>query len=97
MAQDPSGGDYSAIVVRCSATSTTHPCTQQALVNAIAIGHKVTLRGRWTIGSTLNGSLESFYLDNLSDQGVAGTVPALPRVNGRQRPSGERMSPSRYA
>lgn len=72
--QDAAGGDYSGIVVGCSATSVTHPCTQQALVNAIAVGHAVAIHGRYT--KSMSSGYETIYLDTLSDKGVAPSQPA---------------------
>src|SRR5262249_21388755 len=73
--QDAAGGDWSALPVHCSSTSTTHPCTQQALVNAIAVGHAVGMQATYTKGPATSGSLETLYLATISDQGV-GTAPA---------------------
>jgi hypothetical protein len=72
--QDAAGGDYSAIDVHCSATSTAHPCTNQALVNAIAVGHAVAIHGQYT--KSMSSGVDILYLDSISDKGVAGSTPA---------------------
>jgi hypothetical protein len=71
--QDAGGGAFSAIVTKCSSTSTAHPCTVSAQVAAIADGRSVTVKGTY-IKSKSTG-YETFYIDSVSDNGP-GTMPA---------------------
>jgi hypothetical protein len=70
--QDAAGGDYSAMVMTCPSTSTTHPCTVAASVSSIADGRSVTATGSYSKSNTTN--LEEFLLDSISDNGT-GTMP----------------------
>jgi hypothetical protein len=71
--QDPSGGDFSAMEVKCSTTSTSHPCadTTAATVHGLADGHLVDIKGTYI----KKAGFEEFYLDEITDNG-AGTMPA---------------------
>jgi hypothetical protein len=71
--QDAAGGDFSAMMVRCSSTSTAHPCSVASTVANIALGHKVTIQGTY-IKSGGSG-FEEFFVDTITDNG-AGTAPA---------------------
>lgn len=74
--QDPGGGDYSAIELACSATSTTHPCSLQSTLKTVAVGHAVTVWGTYVKASAANGGYEEMYLEDLIDDGVATQRPA---------------------
>ncbi len=72
--QDSAGGDFSAIMVKCSTTSTSHPCTVASTVANIANAHSVTIQGTYIkSGST---GFEEFFVDSITDNG-AGTAPAV--------------------
>ena len=71
--QDASGGDFSAMVTKCSSTSTAHPCSISTQVGAIADGHSVTITGTYI--KTAATTFEEFFIDGLTDNGVT-TVPA---------------------
>lgn len=71
--QDASGGDFSAMVTKCSSTSTSHPCAIATQVAAIADGHSVTITGTYIKSSA--STFEEFFIDGLTDNG-ATTVPA---------------------
>ena len=73
--QDAAGGDYSAVRVVCSSTSTTHPCAAFSTASATAPAHSVTLKGTYIKSSAAKGGFEEFYLDDYTDSG-AGTIPA---------------------
>jgi hypothetical protein len=72
--QDAAGGDFSAMMVKCSSTSTTHPCTVASTVANIANGHKVTVQGTYIKSSST--MFEEFFVDTITDNG-AGTAPAV--------------------
>lgn len=71
--QDAAGGDFSAIMMRCSSTSTAHPCTVAATVAALADGHKVTIQGTYI--KSASTMFEEFFIDTVTDNG-AGAAPA---------------------
>jgi hypothetical protein len=73
--QDAVGGDFSAISMSCSSSSTSHPCTVATTVHTITIGHKVTVQGTYIKAKLASGGTESFYIDMITDNG-AGTAPA---------------------
>jgi len=75
--QDAAGGGYSAIVSDCSASSMTHPCSQGTAVNAIAIGHSVTLQGTYVKAGATKGNYETFYIDTVMDNGAAAAMPPV--------------------
>ena len=71
--QDAAGGDFSAMMTRCSSTSTAHPCSVASTVAGTPDGHAVTLAGTYIkTGST---TFEEFFIDSISDTGAA-TAPA---------------------
>jgi len=71
--QDAGGGDFSAMLTKCSSTSTAHPCTVNAVVAAIANGHSVTITGTYI--RTSSTTFEEFFIDSITDNG-ATTAPA---------------------
>jgi hypothetical protein len=73
--QDAGGGDFSAMMVKCSSTSMTHPCSAATLAAAVAIadGHSVTIQGTYIRSSSTK--FEEFFIDTITDNG-AGTAPA---------------------
>jgi len=71
--QDAGGGDFSAMLTKCSSTSTSHPCSVNAAVAAIPDGHSVTITGTYI--RTSSTTFEEFFIDSITDNG-AGTVPA---------------------
>jgi len=71
--QDPAGGDFSAMVTKCSSTSTAHPCSIATTVAAIPDGRAVTIQGTY-IKSHTNG-FEEFFLDTVTDVGAATPPP----------------------
>lgn len=71
--QDASGGALSAIMGSCSSTSTAHPCLVASAVAGIADGHSVTVTGTFIKNKTL--LIESFYIADVKDNGVATTIP----------------------
>lgn len=73
-AQDAAGGDYSAIHVGCSSTSTSHPCAAFTNAKNILTGRSVTMQGLYIKSSAANGGFEEFYLDSITDN-AAGTAP----------------------
>ncbi len=70
--QDATGGDYSAMLAKCSSTSTTHPCTVASAVASLPDSHSVTLRGTFVV--TASTTLEEFFIDSVTDDG-AGVAP----------------------
>ena len=73
--QDSAGGDYSAIQLACSTTSSSHPCTAFSSAKTILAGRKVTVQGLYIKSSAAKGGYESFEIDNITDEG-AGVSPA---------------------
>jgi hypothetical protein len=73
--QDVAGGDYSAIKLSCSSSSTAHPCMVLATVKSVLAGRSVTVQGTFIKSSAAKGGFEAFYIDNITDNG-AGTAPA---------------------
>jgi hypothetical protein len=71
--QDAAGGAYSAVESKCSANSTSHPCSVSAQVAATPLGHSVTLQGTYIRSNATH--FEEFYISAITDNG-AGTVPA---------------------
>jgi hypothetical protein len=71
--QDAAGGDYSAMLTKCSSTSTTHPCAVATQAAAITDGHSVTITGTYI--KTAATTFEEFFIDGITDNG-ATTVPA---------------------
>ena len=71
--QDAGGGDFSAMLTKCSSTSTTHPCTFATQAAAIADGHSVTITGTYI--KTAATTFEEFFIDGITDNGAA-TAPA---------------------
>jgi hypothetical protein len=71
--QDAAGGAFTAMMTRCSSTSTAHPCAVAATVAALTDGRSVTVKGTY-IKSTGSG-FEEFFIDAVTDNG-AGTIPA---------------------
>jgi hypothetical protein len=73
--QDAAGGDYSAIKLTCSISSTAHMCTVMAAVKATLAGRKVTVQGTYEKSSAAKGGFEGFFIDTITDNGT-GTAPA---------------------
>jgi hypothetical protein len=73
--QDAAGGDYSAIKLTCSSTSTSHMCTAFATAKNILAGRSVTVQGTYIKSSAAKGGYEDFLIDNIADN-AAGTAPA---------------------
>ncbi|HEY2747658.1 MAG TPA: hypothetical protein VGL86_23715, partial [Polyangia bacterium] len=78
--QDVGGGDFSAMLLTCSATSPSHPCSANSTVKTIAVGESVTVKGLYIKASNASGATETFYIDSITDNGpVTGfTVPVQP-------------------
>jgi hypothetical protein len=76
VAQDPMGGDYSAVVVNCSDSMTTkYPCTAFPTAKNILAGRSVTIQGFYAKASAAKGGYEDLSLDSITDNGT-GTAPA---------------------
>jgi hypothetical protein len=73
-AQDAAGGDYSAVKMSCSSTSTTHMCTAFPTAKSILSGRSVTVSGTYIKSSASKGGFELFYIDSISDTASA-TAP----------------------
>jgi hypothetical protein len=71
--QDAAGGDFSAMMTKCSSTSTSHPCSVAATVVALPDGHSVTVKGTYI--KTAATTFEEFFIDSVTDNGAA-TAPA---------------------
>ncbi len=73
-AQDASGGDFSAIVGKCDATS-THPCPSATATAASRVldGAVLTLRGYYHHG--MQSDFEEFHLDQVADERRLATPP----------------------
>jgi hypothetical protein len=72
--QDAAGGDFSAMQVKCSGTSMTHPCSVATMAHALTRGQAVTIKGTYI--KTASSGFEEFYLDN--DNLTSGASGALP-------------------
>jgi len=72
--QDPQGGDYSAVMAKCSATA-VHPCPASALATALQVldGESVTLRGYYEHGKV--SGFEEFSIESITDNGATLTIP----------------------
>jgi hypothetical protein len=70
--QDAAGGDYSAIQLACSSTSTSHPCAAFSSAKNILAGRKVTVQGLYIKAKS---GFETFEIDNITDGG-SGTAPS---------------------
>jgi hypothetical protein len=72
--QDAGGGDFSAMVGKCSLGSPSRPCPQSTLTTILSIadGHTLSINGTYV--KATNG-FEQFYIDTVTDNGV-GTMPA---------------------
>ena len=68
--QDSAGGDFSALMAKCSFSSGSQPCPVFATAMEV---HSVTLAGTYLRSKTT--MIEDFYLDSFTDNGV-GTPPA---------------------
>ena len=67
-AQDAAGGDYSAIKLDCSTTSTTsHFCNAFASAKNILVGRQVTVQVLYLKASAAKGGYESLAIDVISD------------------------------
>jgi hypothetical protein len=76
VAQDSSGGDYSAIVLDCSDSATAkHPCTAFATAKNVLAGRALTITGFYEKASAAKGAYEYLSIDAVTDTG-AGTAPA---------------------
>jgi hypothetical protein len=73
--QDSGGGDYSAVQLLCSSTSTSHPCTAFSNAKNILVGRQVTVQGTYIKSSATKGGYEAFEIDSISDSG-SGTAPS---------------------
>ncbi len=73
--QDALGGDYSAVQLSCSESSTTHPCTAFSTAKGILTGRKVTVQGLYLKSSAAKGGYETFEIDSIADAG-SGTAPS---------------------
>jgi hypothetical protein len=71
--QDSAGGPFSAIMTKCSSTSTSHPCTVASTVANTTLGHAVTVQGTYIRSNST--MFEEFFVDTIMDKG-AGTPPA---------------------
>ncbi len=71
--QDAAGGDFSALMMKCTTSSTTHPCTVAATVSTLADSHSVTIQGTYI--KTAATTFEEFFIDTVTDNGPA-TAPA---------------------
>ena len=69
--QDALGGDYSAVKLSCSTTSSSHPCTAFSMAKNILAGRKVTVQGIYVQAKS---GFETFEIDSITDGG-AGTAP----------------------
>jgi hypothetical protein len=72
--QDPNGGDFSAIMGKCDATS-THPCsgaTAAALLRLLN-GAAVSVRGYYHLG--MISGFEELQIDDFTDQGTLHDLP----------------------
>ena len=76
--QDPAGGDFSAMYLTCSATSTSHPCAATSDNKNAAVGDKLTIKGTFIKASNANGATETFYIDAITNSGPAGGSPPMP-------------------
>jgi hypothetical protein len=74
--QDAAGGDYSAMKIGCSSSSTAHPCAVLTAAKNVLVGRSVTVQGTFIKSSAAKGGFEGFYIDNITDNG-AGTAPAV--------------------
>ena len=76
--QDAAGGDFSAMQIKCSSGSMTHPCPMTGTVypnlKNLAAGHSVTVQGTYIKSSMTH--IEEFYLDSITDNGNAMMMPA---------------------
>ncbi len=80
VAQDPAGGDYSAILVSCYDSATTkHPCAAFPTAKNTLAGRSVTVTGYYEKGSAAAGGYEYLSLDSITDN-AAGTAPAAKSV-----------------
>lgn len=72
--QDAAGGDYSAIMAKCSSTA-SHVCTPDALTTSLALldGESVTIHGYYHVGK--NG-FEELYVESIVDDGATLPLPA---------------------
>jgi hypothetical protein len=76
--QDASGGDFSAILARCSPTSTAHMCNVATTVKTVAIGDNVSLQGTYEKSATT--SFETFYIDMITVNSHSAALPAVASV-----------------
>jgi hypothetical protein len=76
--QDGAGGPWSAMMLECSSTSTSHMCTASAAVAGTTLGHQVTVQGSYKTGKdkTSGRTFETFYLDTIQDGGAAPADPS---------------------
>lgn len=72
--QDPKGGDYSAIMAKCSTTS-THACAATALATALQLlnGESVTIRGYYEHGKVTG--FEELAIESITDNGSTLAIP----------------------
>jgi hypothetical protein len=89
--QDANGGDYSAMKLSCSSTSTTHMCAAFASAKNILAGRSVTVQGLYTKSSAMKGGFEAFYIDSISDGGSA-TAPSPAALTESDLERGTTMS-----
>ena len=74
-AQDAAGGDYSAVKMGCSSTSTSHPCTVFATAKSVLPGRALTVMGTYIKSAAAKGGFEELYIDSITDTG-SGVAPA---------------------
>lgn len=71
--EDAAGGDFSAMMMRCSSASTAHPCSVATTVAALADGHSVTIQGTYI--KTSASTFEEFFIDTVTDNGPTTLPP----------------------
>jgi hypothetical protein len=73
IAQDPSGGDYSAMLVSCYSMSAKYPCSAFPMAKNILANRSITVQGYYE--KSAMGGFEYLSLDSVTDN-AAGTPPA---------------------
>jgi hypothetical protein len=73
--QDSAGGDYSAIMAKCSSTG-NHACSAMSLATALTLAdnESVTVHGYYSHGKT--SGFEEFLVESMSDDGSMLSPPA---------------------
>jgi hypothetical protein len=72
--QDPNGGDFSAVMGKCDATS-THPCSEATAAALLRLlnGAAVSVRGYYHQG--MSSGFEELQIDDFTDQGTLVDLP----------------------